>query len=60
MSEWTILKSDGEISDFSERHGHSFASFGSYVLMFGGVGPYLKSIHRKNSYNDLVIYDFES
>jgi len=27
------------------------------LIVFGGVGPYVKKIHRKTTYNDLVAYD---
>jgi hypothetical protein len=32
-------------------------AFGQFLVVFGGVGPYVKKIHRKTTYNDLVAYD---
>lgn len=35
-------------------------AFGQFLVVFGGVGQYVKKIHRKTSYNDLVAYDVEN
>ena len=43
--------------NFSERIGHSFVAFANFFVIFAGVGPYQREIHRKQSYNDMIIYD---
>jgi hypothetical protein len=38
--EWRINKTDGESFNLCERIGHSFESFGSFLVIFAGAGPY--------------------
>lgn len=39
------------------RFAHTFIAFDDKLVLFGGAGPYLKSINMRTSFNDVCIFD---
>lgn len=44
---WKVLKEDVEVHDFSGRFGHSISKFDRFVVIFGGCGPYSKTLKKR-------------
>jgi hypothetical protein len=39
------------------RSAHTFLAYEHYLVVFGGAGPFLRSIKMRMSYNDVFIFD---
>ena len=48
--EWKILRPDLELHDFPGRFGHSMCIFERYLVIYGGCGPYLHKLKKRNCY----------
>lgn len=55
-----MRKTDGESYDLCERIGQSFEAFNNFFVFFGGAGAYRKEIHKRFSFNDVVVFDSET
>ena len=57
--EWKILKENTESHAFPARFAHTAAQFDKYVVIFGGCGPYLRKLKRRNCFQDVIMFDIE-
>ena len=49
-NEWKILRPNWELHDFPGRFGHSMDTFERYLVIFGGCGPYMHKLKKRNCY----------
>ena len=57
---WKVLKEDVELHDFPGRFGHSACGFERYMVIFGGCGPYSRKLKKRNSYQEIIVFDIET
>ena len=57
---WSVLKEDYELHDFQGRFGHTGAGFERYLVIFGGCGPYSKKLKKRQSFQEMIVFDIET
>jgi hypothetical protein len=58
--EWTTLKADNIGHDIHKRFGHSLNAYKNSLITFGGGGSYLQKLKRRETYNDVFMYEIAS
>ena len=57
--EWKIILVDSVRNDLIGRCGHISGAFCRFMVAFAGQGTYEHKIKRRQTFNDLVVFDTE-